>query len=266
MVYYEKQGRGPAVVLLHGLPCNHTIWNNLVAGLSGSYTFILPDFPGAGESPERPEGFLLKDIAVELNEILDKENIVEAIIAGHSMGGYTAMAFARLFPEKTKAVSLIHSSAAADSEEKKQVRRKSIVMIQKGDAEKQAFAKALVRQLFAKSFIQEKPAVVEEAVRMGNRPSAQSLVNYYQALMAREDNVPVLSSASFPFQWILGAEDSATILEDTLPLTTQAAINDICVYPGCGHMGMLETPEQLKADLNRFWQYVYRREPSLDLA
>lgn len=260
MIYYEKKGRGPAVVLLHGLPCNHTIWNNLVAKLSDQYTFILPDFPGAGDSPERPEGFLLKDIAVELKTILDKENIAEAIIAGHSMGGYTAMAFAKLFPEKTKAVSLIHSSAAADTEEKKQIRRKSIAMIQKGDAEKQAFAKALVRQLFAKSFVQEHPDIVEEAVRMGNRPSAQSLVNYYQALMEREDNTPLLSSVSFPFQWILGAEDSATILEDTLPLTSQAAINDICVYPGCGHMGMLEMPEQLQADLHRFWQYVYQTE------
>lgn len=263
MLYYEKRGRGPAIVLLHGLPCNHTIWDNLVANLSGRYRFILPDFPGAGDSPERPEGFLLNDIALELKGILDKENVGEAVIAGHSMGGYTAMAFAKLFPGKTKAVSLIHSSAAADSEEKKQVRRKSIAMIQKGEAEKQAFAKALVRQLFAKTFVQNYPGIVQHAVDTGNRPSAQSLVNYYEALMEREDNTPVLSSATFPFQWILGTEDSATILEDTLPLTVNAGINDICIYPDCGHMGMLEMPERLQADLDRFWRYVYRTEKDL---
>ncbi|HET8573674.1 MAG TPA: alpha/beta hydrolase [Edaphocola sp.] len=260
MLYYEKQGRGPAVVLLHGLPCDHTIWNNLVAKLSNRYCFVLPDFPGAGNSLERPEGFLLKDIALELKAILDKEDIGEAVIAGHSMGGYTAMAFAKLFPGKTKALSLIHSSAAADSEEKKQIRRKSIAMIQKGEAEKQAFVRTLVRQLFARTFVQDHPGIVNNAVRTGNRPSAQSLVNYYQALMEREDNIPVLSSAGFPFQWILGTEDSATVLEDTLPLITAAGINDICIYPSCGHMGMLEMPDRLQADLDRFWQYVHREE------
>lgn len=257
MIYYEKRGSGPVVVLLHGLPCNHTIWHNLVAKLSDNYTFIVPDFPGAGKSPECAGGFLLNDIAVELNDILNKEKVAQAIIAGHSMGGYTAMAFAKLFPEKTKAVSLIHSSAAADSEEKKQIRRKSIALIEKGETEKQAFAKALVRQLFAKPFLQQHPDLVQTAIEMGNQPSAQSLVNYYRALMAREDNVSLLSSATFPFQWILGVDDSATVLEDTLPLALQATVNDICIYPGCGHMGMLEMPERLLADLNRFWQYVY---------
>lgn len=257
MLYYEKKGKGPAVVLLHGLPSNHTIWEALTNSLAEGFSFILPDFPGAGGSQEAIDGFQLTDVAKEIGTILDKEGIKEAVIAGHSMGGYTAIAFARLFPERTKAVSFIHSSASADTEDKRKMRQKSIKLIEKGQSQKRIFVKMLMKSLFAPEFVQNQPEIVQKAIENGNKISAKSLVDFYKALMNREDNISLLSSAPFPFQWIFGTEDIATNLEDTLPLTLKARINDVCVYPSCGHMSMLENPERLKADLNRFWRYVY---------
>lgn len=257
MIYYEKRGIGPVVVLLHGLPCNRTVWDTLTAKLSGQYSFILPDFPGAGNSPESTVGIMLNEVAIEVAAILEKENIAEAVIAGHSMGGYTAMAFARTFPEKTKAVSLIHSSAAGDTEEKKQNRLKSIALIEKGEDAKTAFVKALIRNLFAPDFIRQHPEAIAEAIRTGNQLSVNTLVQFYKALMNRDDNTGILEGAAFPMQWILGDSDNATDLEATLPLTHKAPVNDICVYPDCGHMSMIEAPERLAVDLHRFWQYVY---------
>lgn len=259
MIYYQKKGKGPAVVLLHGLPCNHTIWDTLTEKLSDQYSFILPDFPGAGNSPESEKEITLNKIAEELAAILQKEKISSAVIAGHSMGGYTAMAFARNFPEKTKAISLIHSSTAADTEEKKQNRLKSIALIEKGEDAKKVFVKALIRNLFAPEFSRQHPEAIADAIQMGNLLSAKTLVQFYKALMNRDDNSSLLDGSDRfpPIQWILGDKDNATNLETTLPLTHLARFNDVCIYPGCGHMSMIEAPEKLVCDLNRFWQYVY---------
>lgn len=257
MLYYEKRGKGPAVVLLHGLPCNHTVWNNLTDKLSGRFTFILPDFPGAGQSAEKTSDFSLKEVAQEIEEILKAENIGKAIMAGHSMGGYTVMAFAKMFPEKVKAISLIHSSAAADTEEKKQIRRKSIALIEKGDTAKTAFVKALIKSLFDENFVKRHPEVVSAAFQTGNQLSVKTLVQFYKALMNREDTTSLLPNLPFPVQWILGEYDQAIELRNTLPITHLARINDICIYPDCGHMSMLELPEKLANDLNRFWHFAY---------
>lgn len=257
MLYYEKRGVGPAVVLLHGLPCNHKEWYQLSATLSNRFTFVLPDFPGAGNSAERESGLTLKEVAQEVAAIMEKEKIHQAIMAGHSMGGYTAMAFAKMFPEKTKAVSLIHSSTAADTEEKKQNRLKSIALIKKGADAKKAFVKALMYHLFDADFANKSPVIIQDSITVGNQLSANTLIQWYEALMNREDTTDVLQNNQFPIQWILGENDTATNLEATLRLAHLSRLNDICVYPDCGHMSMLEKPENLANDVNRFWSYVY---------
>lgn len=256
MLYYEKCGTGPTVVLLHGLPCDHHIWNDLTSKLSNRFTFILPDFPGAGESPEDLSAITLKDIALAVSSILDKENILQTIVAGHSMGGYTALAFAKMFPERTKAISLIHSSSAADTEEKKQNRLKSMALIRKGEDAKKVFIKALILNLFDNDFKTTHAQTIQESINKGNLLSSNTLIRWYEALMNREDTTPILQNADFPIQWILGENDNATHLNSTLKLAHIAGFNDICIYKNCGHMSMLEKPEKLSQDLERFWRYV----------
>lgn len=256
MICYEKRGNGPAVVLLHGFPNDRSTWDTLVPGLEKKYTLLLPDFPGAGKSKTLAAPLTLERMAQSVEEIVVKENIEKAIIAGHSMGGYTALVFARMFPERTKAVSLIHSSAYADSEERKVNRRKAMALIGKGELEKETFLKSMAPNLFAEAFRNAHPQIVNAIVEKGKSLSGATLISFYQAILQRKDASDVLRNADFPVQWIIGDEDTSTPMKDALKQAHLATVNDIYIYRNCGHMSMLERPEELTKDLDAFFTYV----------
>jgi pimeloyl-ACP methyl ester carboxylesterase len=124
-LHYKKMGSGPVLVLLHGFPESHKIWRKVWPQLSQHYTLIMPDFPGSGGSLLE-SATSIEQMADCVQAILQHECIEQAVIAGHSMGGYTAFAFAAKYPELTRGLSVVHSSPAADEDEKKQTRLRCV--------------------------------------------------------------------------------------------------------------------------------------------
>src|SRR5579872_6903916 len=160
-VSYVKIGSGPTVVLLHGFPESHTLWRNICNELAAENTVIMPDFPGSGSSVLEQDTSI-SQMADCVITILDNEKIEKAVIAGHSMGGYVGFALAAAHPLRLAGMSLVHSIPAADDEEKKKTRWRSIDIILKGG--KEAFIRQMVPNLFSESFRQSNPQVVEEQV------------------------------------------------------------------------------------------------------
>ena len=87
------------------------------------------DLPGHGQSGIWGKVHSMDDLAGSVNAILEAENIEKVFLVGHSMGGYVAMAFAELFPEKLIGYSLFHSTCFADTEEKKKNRDREISLV-----------------------------------------------------------------------------------------------------------------------------------------
>ena len=144
-IFYAKMGSGPVLILLHGFPESGSLWRNVRDELSASYMLIIPDFPGSGNSILEKETSI-SQMADCVKNIMDKEGIDKAVIAGHSMGGYVAFAFATSYPENVAGLSLVHSTPEADDDEKKQTRLKIIEIIRKGG--KTAFISQMVPNLF----------------------------------------------------------------------------------------------------------------------
>jgi len=257
MIYYKKEGSGNPVFLLHGFPSDHTIWEKTAKALSGKYTFLLPDFPGTGKSDFHADTLFMEDMANALQEVFQKENIERAVIAAHSMGGYVALNFARRFPEKVAGLSLVHSSAYADTEAKKQNRRKAMQLIEKGEPGKMAFLKAMAPPLFDPGFAERHPEIVQSVIDKGKAIPGKSLIAYYHAMIYRKEETETLRHAQFPVQWIIGAEDAAAPKKDLLEQAHLAAVNEVSIYEQCGHLSMLEQPERLTDDLSRFFDFVF---------
>jgi pimeloyl-ACP methyl ester carboxylesterase len=247
-------GSGPAVVLLHGFPENGTLWRNVWDTLSSSYTLFIPDLPGSGKSAREKETSM-QDMAECVKAMLDAEHVAEAVIAGHSMGGYAALAFAFSYPEMVAGVSLVHSTPAADDEEKRKTRIKSIELIQKGG--KKAFISQMVPNLFSTVSRERLSSIINNLVDEGVNMEDESLVNFYRAMLGREDYSDRLESAGFPMQWIIGTEDNLIPYKRILKHCHQSAVNFVSFYHDCGHMGMFEAPEQLEEDLNDFIEYCH---------
>lgn len=133
-MHYRKAGSGPFVLLIHGFGEDGEIWKGQEAFLKDQFTLIIPDIPGSGKSEFLEQGniadsHLIGEYARVLHAIVDAESIGSCSIIGHSMGGYIALAFAAFYPEKVNSLGLFHSTAFADSEEKKKPAEKVLLLL-----------------------------------------------------------------------------------------------------------------------------------------
>jgi pimeloyl-ACP methyl ester carboxylesterase len=169
---------------------------------------------------------------------------------GHSMGGYITLAFAKKYSNYLISFGLFHSSAYADSDEKKAFRKKSIDFILKNGAFE--FLKIATPNLFSPSSIDKKPELIDGFIRSLNNFSAPALVSYYEAMMKRPDNTTLLKTTTLPVLFILGEHDNAVPLQDGLKLSQLPEKSYIHILHQSGHMGMLEEENKSNTILNKF--------------
>ncbi len=106
---YVKTGQGPAVLLLHGLGCDHTTWAPIIDTLARRYTVIAPDLLGHGRSAKPRADYSVGGYANGMRDLLTVLGIDKVTVIGHSFGGGVAMQFAYQFPERTERLMLVAS-------------------------------------------------------------------------------------------------------------------------------------------------------------
>ena len=101
-ISFSDIGTGATVVLLHGFLENKTMWKDLAPKLAEKNRVISIDLLGHGQSDCLGYIHSMEENAEIVKAILSNLKIRKAIIIGHSMGGYIALAFAELFPQFLK--------------------------------------------------------------------------------------------------------------------------------------------------------------------
>jgi pimeloyl-ACP methyl ester carboxylesterase len=253
-VSYRKMGSGPCLVLIHGFPESGNLWRDTWSKLSDTFTLIIPDMPGSGNSQLDSETSI-GGMAECVKAIMDAEDIEKAVIAGHSMGGYIGFEFAARYPHMVAGLSLVHSVPDADDEEKKIMRSKSIQLLRNGG--KDIYIRQMIPNLFSEASKKLHPAMVEEEIGLALQMDDQCLINFTRAMMERKDNAGLLAGANFPMQWIIGKDDNVINFRKILKHTYQSRINFVSFYANCGHMSMLESPDRLLSDLKKFTNYSF---------
>lgn len=258
-ICYVLDGRGPAVVLLHGFGEDSSIWIHQQRVLCHQFKVIIPDLPGSGCSElmdvtGMQGAAVLEEYAVCIKKILDEEKIDQCTIIGHSMGGYVALAFSHRYPESLNGLGLFHSTAFADSEEKKSIRRKGIEFIQRYGAQK--FLQQSIPNLFGEAFTQAHPEQIEKLISGSANFTAEALVQYYQAMMNRPDRSDCLKRIDIPVLFIIGEEDKSVYLQESLKQCYLPARSFINILPETAHMGMWEQKDQANDTVLKFLNYV----------
>lgn len=251
---YSIHGKGEPILLLHGFAEDSRIWNEQVNFLKNKYQLIVPDLRGSGSSIIGNKPTSIEDFAEDIKQILDAENISSCIMLGHSMGGYITLAFAEKYPASLLAFGLIHSSAYADNEEKKEVRLKSIDFIQ--EHEPFEFVKTTIPKLFAENFNQQHKEQVDELVEQGKQFSKEALIAYYEAMIARPDRTAVLIQSTVPVLFFIGEEDKAVNPQDAIEQTSLPVVCKVKLVEGIAHMGMIEATDELNECIDEFIKTV----------
>ena len=161
------------------------------------------------------------------------------------MGGYVTLAFAEKYPELLNAFGLFHSTAYADDDAKKEVRRKGIEFITNNGAA--SFLKTTTPNLFSEKTKKTKPWLVENLLEVSKYFSAEALIQYYNAMIGRPDRTNVLKSFKNPIFFIIGKKDNAVPLQTSLEQCHLPAISHIKILQNSGHMGMWE--EKINANV-----------------
>ena len=107
-LYYESQGRGPAIVLVHGFADSAALWQAQVDAFADRYQVVTVDMRGHGRS-EAPEdlGLYTQDQVVEdVRAVMDAVGVERAVVGGHSLGGYTSMRFYQRYPDRVRGLIL----------------------------------------------------------------------------------------------------------------------------------------------------------------
>jgi pimeloyl-ACP methyl ester carboxylesterase len=233
---YERFGDGKLLMLIHGFPFDHTIWNETAPLLQNDFDLILPDLRGFGQSTTLATQYTMSDMADDLAGLLDHLKIEKVLLAGHSMGGYVALAFARKYPQRVSGLALISSQAAADSPERKAGRYQTVDDVsQKGvgvvaDAMTQKLSPDLRVQAFVRVLIeQQTPPAVMGALK---------------AMAEREDLLSYLSSVEFPVALIHGNADILISIERAQEIKAVLPSAQLVELQGAGHMPMMEFPHE----------------------
>ena len=233
---YERRGKGTPMVLLHGFPLDHHLWDDIAPLLEDNFDLILPDLRGFGESTTVDSFYAMEDFASDVAGLLDYLGIPKAALVGHSMGGYIALAFARLYPERVSGLGLVASQAAADAPERREGRYKSAAEVaDKGIAS--------VVEMMTTKFTSD-PRLQEAARQSMERQPPAAYIGALKAMAERVDSTPLLSSIQYPVVIVHGDADALVPIDRAREVKAAVPHAHLVEISGAGHMPMMEAKEE----------------------
>ncbi|MER3499341.1 MAG: alpha/beta hydrolase [Chitinophagaceae bacterium] len=259
-IFYRNVGKGMPLMLVHGFGEDGEIWNNQLSFLKDGFNLIIPDLPGSGRS-EMISDMGMEGMAELLNAIATSENFEKFTLIGHSMGGYISLAFAEKYSNRLNGFGLFHSSAYADSDEKKATRKKGIDFIQQHGS--YDFLKTAIPVLFSPDSQSRIPNSINQLIERGRNFSPAALVSYYEAMMQRPERLNVLKNSRVPVFFIIGKYDNAVPMKDSLAQCHLPRISYIHILENSGHMGMLEEVEKSVTALKQYLIHLAVLNPVL---
>jgi len=248
-LHYRVLGLGQPVMLVHGFGEDHRVWDFQAAELEKRFMLILPDLPGSGASELNPD-VSMENLAEALHAILQEENLDTVAMLGHSMGGYVMLAFAEKYPDMLKAMAMVHSTAAADTDEKRETRKKGIEFIKTHGVHE--FMKASSPNLFSGHTKQYNPGLIDVLINQYKSMDPAALTAYYEAMMRRPERKEVLKSFARPVLFLAGEHDNTVPYDQMVQQSGLPLLSYLHTLHLSGHMGIWEEPNESSFILEDF--------------
>jgi pimeloyl-ACP methyl ester carboxylesterase len=246
-ISYSDTGKGTTVVLLHGFLENKTMWKDLVPILSNKNRVITIDLLGHGATDCLGYVHSMEDNAEIVKAVLSQLLIRKAVLVGHSMGGYVALAFAELYPKAVKGLVLMNSTSKEDSPERKHNRDRAIKAVKQNYIN---FVRLSVANLFSENNQKRLEKEIENVKLEALKTPLQGIVASLEGMKIRKDRQIILREGLFPKLLILGEKDGVLIYKDNLAQIENTDVK-LVTFPD-GHMSHIENKEELGKVLMEF--------------
>ena len=241
----------PTLVLLHGFPLDHTIWEPQLKGLSDVADVLAPDLRGFGTDDRPvPEIMTMEDYAADVKALLNENGLERVVLGGLSMGGYVALAFAEAWPERLAGLLLVNTRGTADGEEAQRGRKDTAQRALAGGVP--VIARGMVPTLLSEATRGRHPKLAAEVEALIARQRPEAVAAAARGMALRPDRHAVLGSLDVPVLVITGEHDHLMPLPTSLALQAAAPGSHLAVVPGAGHLSNLEGPEAFNAAVRTF--------------
>ena len=247
-IAYTLRGAGDSsaqrVVLIHSLALDSSIWDGVAARLAGHAEVLTYDCRGHGRSERRAGPFTVELFARDA-ELLDHAGWRTAAVAGCSMGGCVAQAFAGLYPSRASALGLIDTTAWYGEDAPRQWRERGSAAVANGLAGMLEFQLA---RWFGGQFRSAHPELLKATAALF---LATDLDCYAAscAMLGDADLRPYLTTLRLPVAIMVGEEDNATPLAMARQLHEAIQDSTLTILPGAQHLTPIECPERIASEL-----------------
>lgn len=241
-------GNGDAIVLLHGFPLTREIWNAQASQLAQTHRVIHPDLRGMGRSSAPDGPYLMETLAGDLAAILDAMAIDRATIVGHSLGGFVALAFARMYTERVARLALVCSRLAADSPEIAGLRNDLADRLERENSIETA-VETYIPTLFSDASLKENAAAVERARAIVRSNSPRGAAAMLRGMAQRVESYDIAADLAMPVLIVAGAGDKVVPSAESEAMRAAFPAARLAFMKNSGHLPMLEEPEALAAEL-----------------
>jgi len=236
------------IVLIAGFPLTREIWNSQADALSKRYRVVRPNLRGT-VAPDAANGpYLMERLAADIAAVLDALGIERVAIAGHSLGGYVAMAFARMFAERVSRVALVCSRLAADTPQQAASRRDLAERVERENSV-QPVVDAYVPRLFAPRAFQARLDLVAFVREMASRLPPGGAAALLRGMALRASAEDIACDLDVPALVAGGGRDVLVSIEETRATAAAFPRGRAVLLEESGHLPMLEEPDMLSGAL-----------------
>nr|WP_308437463.1 alpha/beta hydrolase [Streptomyces lacrimifluminis] len=236
------------LVLVHGHPFDHTMWNPQIEAFSATRRVIAPDLRGYGISPAAVDTATpLSRFAQDIEELLDEARVESCVLAGLSMGGQIVMECCERFPERVRGVVLADTFPAPETPEGRLVRN---AMADRLLAEgMRGYADEVLEKMVAPY---ADASVKAHVHRMMTATDPRGAAAALRGRARRPDYRPLLAGLTVPALVVVGADDRFTPVSDAEAMHAALPDSTLQVIERSAHLPNLERPAEFNRALAGF--------------
>lgn len=241
-VFFTDRGTGTPLILLHGYLESSAIWGKFGTELEKYFRVITVDLPGHGKSESFGRIQTMEMMSDAVYEVVRFLGISDAVIAGHSMGGYVALAFAERHKESVKGLVLLHTTPFADTDEKKQNRNREIGLVLQG--KKDLIYNVNIPKAFADCNLEEFANQIDFGREIARNTPDEGIIAVLEGMKLRPDRTQLLKNIQIPVLFVAGKKDNYIPMEASREISGLSENIQHVFLEKSGHMGFIEERTQ----------------------
>ena len=244
------EGKGPALILIHGIGAARDAWRFMVPRLREHFTVITYDLRGHGVSPMPDGEFGLDELVADLERVRQRSGFEKAHFAGHSLGGQIAPAYARQYPGHVLCLGLLSTAAFRNEDDSAKVWGVVRAMQENGIPQ---VLETLTARWFTDDYIAANPDLVARRLKQVVETDPGVFMNVFR-IYAGTEMGPWLHDITAPSLVLTGENDGGCNPRLNKLIAAALPLSELVILPRYKHSILVEAANEVSDNLIRFMQ------------